>query len=91
MSGGGSGVATTGFNLSYQFLPESPGIEPFVVGGVSFGSPAEFGLDGYTWPPRAPASIYWFSNGMALRVEACGRFEVEYDDHVVSIRVGLTF
>ena len=49
LSDGSSAIAAGGFNVSYHFLPESPGIEPFVVGGMSFGGGAEFGLSGYTW------------------------------------------
>ena len=86
-----SGIATLGVNGSYHFLPDSPGIEPFVVGGMSFGGAAEYGLDGYTWATAGGGFNYWFANGMALRVEARGRFDVVDDAHAVSLRVGLTF
>jgi hypothetical protein len=86
-----SGVGTGGFNVSYHFLPSSPGFEPFVVGGMSFGSGAEYGLDGYTWATAGAGFNYWFDNGMALRLEAKGRFDVQDDSHAAFLRVGLTF
>lgn len=86
-----TGIGTGGLRLSYHFLPESPGIEPFVTGGMSFGSAAEYGLAGYTWATAGGGFNYWFHNGMALRVEVLGRHDVQYEDHTVGLRVGMTF
>jgi hypothetical protein len=85
------GIGTAGFQASYHFLPESPGIEPFALGGMSFGGAPEYGLEGYTWATAGGGFNYWFNNGVALRVEVRGRLDVEYDDHMVVLRVGLTF
>jgi hypothetical protein len=85
------GLGTAGLNLSYHFLPDGPGLEPFVVVGMSFGSPVESGLDGYTWATGGGGINYWFGNGMALRLEVRGRYDLDYDSHMVGIRVGLTF
>ncbi len=81
------GVGTAGLNLSYHFLPDGPGPEPFVVGGMSFGSPPESGLDGCTWAAAGGGINYWFGNGMAFRAEVRGRYDLEYDDHMIGIRV----
>jgi hypothetical protein len=86
-----TGIVTGGVQMSYHFLPDSPGIEPFVVGGMSFGGAPEYGLSGYTWANAGGGFNYWFHNGMALRVEVRGRLDVEYDDDMVLLRVGLTF
>ena len=82
-------IGTAGINVSYHFLPDSPGIEPFVVGGISGGISAQY--DPYTWASVGGGFNYWFDNGMGLRVEVRGRFDVENDDQVVGLRIGLTF
>lgn len=91
LGNGGGGTGTFGLNLSYHLLPDAPGVEPFVNGGVSFGSPPESGLDGYKWASAGGGINYWFGNGMALRIEVKGRYDLDQSDHTVGIRIGLTF
>ena len=91
MGDGYSAIGTAGVNVSYHFVPSGPGLEPFVVGGLSFGSGPEAGLSGYTWATAGGGLNYWFDNGMAIRVEVRGRFDVQYDSHAVGVRVGVTF
>jgi hypothetical protein len=88
---GASAVASGSLNVSYHFIPQSPGLVPFVVAGIGGAGAPEYGLDGWTWVNFGGGVNYWLGNGMAFRVEVRGRFEPEYGDNVVGLRMGVTF
>ncbi len=88
---GYSAVACGSLNVSYHFIPRSPGLVPFVVAGIGGAGAAEYGLDGWTWVNLGGGMNYWLGNGMAIRVEARGRFDAVDGDHVVGLRLGVTF
>jgi hypothetical protein len=86
-----SAIGSGSFNVSYHFIPSNPRFVPFVLVGIGRGSAPEYGLDGWTWINAGGGLNYWLGNGMALRVEARGRFDPDYGDHVVGLRLGVTF
>jgi hypothetical protein len=88
---GYSAVGSGSLDVSYHFIRRTPGLVPFVVAGIGGAGAPEYGLEGWTWVNLGGGVNYWLGNGMAVRVEARGRFDPEYGDHVVGLRVGLTF
>jgi hypothetical protein len=82
------GVFFGSFDASYQFVPSSGRLVPFVVGGLGIG--AAFAEDGVALGNLGGGVNYWFENGMALRFEVRDRFD-RSGGHLLGFRVGVTF
>jgi hypothetical protein len=85
-------IAIASFDVSYHFIRDSSPVVPFVFAGIAGGSPAEYGIDGYTFLDLGGGVNLWSSAGLAFRAEVRGRFDpTEYSDHQVGVRLGVTF
>jgi hypothetical protein len=85
---GCGGVFFGSFDASYQFVPSSGRMVPFVVGGLGMG--AAFAEDGAFLGNVGGGIHYWFENRIALRFEVRDRFDPS-GGHLLAFRVGVTF
>jgi hypothetical protein len=92
IAGGEAGAAVfPSFDVSYHFIPDSPGIVPFVMVGVGAIGVGEAGAGASTTLNVGGGVNIWSGGGMAFRIQVRGRYDTEYDEHTVALQLGVTF